>query len=282
MQETLKDITQKLSQAKVDSPRLEARIIVGYVLGLEANDVLFANSKVSLEQKEKIYDLLAERLNCKPIDKIIGKKDFYKNSFLVSEDVLSPRPDTEVLVEEAIKHIQNNNATTILDLGTGSGCILLSILDELKDLRGVGLDASAKALAIAKTNAQKLNLIDRVSFINGSWFDDDLSSKLNHKFDLIVSNPPYIPTSDIASLDKDVNVYDPMMALDGGVDGMYHYRQIAKVSSNLLNSKGEIFLESGINQASEVIAIFEDEGFKHIQTLVDLGQIERCVVMQKN
>ncbi|MFI3241847.1 MAG: peptide chain release factor N(5)-glutamine methyltransferase [Alphaproteobacteria bacterium] len=221
-----------------------------------------------------LSNLIKEKENGKPVDKIIGERGFYKHDFIVSEDVLTPRPDTECLVEDAINFAFTSNAKSILDLGLGSGCILLSILADVKNLNGIGVDISEKALNIAKQNAQKLNLLDRTEFINASWFD----LQVNKKFDIITSNPPYIKSDVIPTLDIGVKKYDPMLALDGGEDGLRDYRQIAKIAKNLLNENGRIYLEIGYDQNDDVIKIFSD--YKLIKTIKDLSGINRCLVFK--
>lgn len=269
-----------LSEAGVSSPRLEARIMLSNVL--EKNEGTITSDTVLDEhQQQKLDKMLALRLKDMPLDKIIGTKDFYKYRFNVTCDVLSPRPDTEVLVEEALRLVSSFQAPYILDLGTGSGCILLSLLGEIKDARGVGVDCSEKALAVALSNAEKLDLQEQVSFIKASWFDDNFNSLFVQKFDLIVSNPPYIPTADISTLEANVRNYDPMGALDGGEDGLHHYRRLAEVIPPLLKDTGYVLLEIGINQAGDVCQVFENAGLKTQKVLRDLSGIERCIILKK-
>lgn len=257
------EIVRLLVSSKIPSPRMEARMLLEH------------------SPKDQLDDLVSKRCAHFPLDKLLGQKDFYKNTFLVSEDVLSPRPDTEVLVEAAIAVITQHNFQDLLDLGTGSGCILLSILEDCKALSGVGVDQSFLALDIASQNAEKLNFSSRAKFIKASWFDDDFLNKINQKFDVIVSNPPYIPSSDIETLDEEVKLHDPMSALDGGLDGYDHYKQIASLAPKLLNNGGYIFLEAGINQAKEIEKIFANEGLEAVEIIKDLSGIERCVILKK-
>lgn len=217
-------------------------------------------------------ELVALRQSGMPVDKIIGLRGFYKHDFIINEDVLSPRPDTECLVEAAIEFAKQSKAKNILDLGLGSGCILLSILKDVPQLYGTGVDISKKALEVAQQNITALDLSDRTNLICGSWFDLNLSEK----FDIITSNPPYIKTSEIETLEVEVKNHDPLLALDGGENGLRDYIQIAKIAANLLSENGRIFLEVGYNQAQDVIEIFKD--YKHIQTIKDLGGMQRCVV----
>lgn len=257
------DIVRRLVDAGISSPRMEARMLM---------------DAVTADDMEKIVGL---RCNHYPLDKLLGYRDFYKNTFYVDENVLSPRPDTEILVEAAVRIINENNFKNVLDLGTGSGCILLSILDDCKNINGIGLDQSPKALDVAHKNAQKLNLSERVNFVEGSWFDENLIKILNQKFDVIVSNPPYIPKEDIKGLDKEVKEHDPLSALDGGIDGYDHYKQIAGIVPYLLSDEGYILLEAGIGQAQKIMRIFEQAGLQAVNVIKDLSAIERCVILKK-
>lgn len=281
LEEVITIASQKLRIAGIDSPRLEARIMLGHILGVDANQILFHNSIPSLSQLQYLNEMIEQRLSHQPLDKIIGHKDFYKASFDVNNHVLSPRPDTEILVEAAIAYAQSNKFERILDMGTGSGCILLSILGDVPNLCGIGLDKSNAALEIACANAQKMGLSARVDFVASSWFDKDLAEKLAGDFDFIVSNPPYIPSADILELEPEVKNFDPISALDGGQDGLRDYRQIAKCSYPLLKKGGFIFLEIGINQATDVVKIFVSQGFELVNIIKDLSGIERCIILKK-
>lgn len=269
-----------LSDAGISSPRLEARLLIAHILHINANDV---SSKTIIPENliPSFESAVQKRLQGMPLDKIFGHKEFYKYDFITSEDVLSPRPDTEILLITALDLASQNAFQNVLDLGVGSGCILLSILKEKTNIQGVGADISPKALNIAKQNADRLNVAKRCRFVQKSWFDKDFTSTLNEHFDFIVSNPPYIPTADISSLDIEVRQYDPFVALDGGKTGLKDYIQIAKITPQILKKSGYIALEVGIHQATEVQHIFKAQGLKHIKTMPDLAGIERVVVFQK-
>ena len=266
---------------QIEEPKLEARMMVASVLNLEENDLFFDCPELNAQQEKQLAELVQKRLKHYPLCKLLGKKGFYKYDFVVSEDVLSPRPDTEILVEAAIKYAKENQAQKILDLGTGSGCIILSVLGDIEDLSGVALDSSEKAIKIAEQNAKKLGLENRVKFVNGSWFDVNITEKLGTDFDLIVTNPPYIPTRDIQNLEEEVKAHDPMQALDGGEDGMEHYKQIAQVSKTMLKKGGQIFIEGGIGQEKQISEIFEKTGFSLVNILKDYGGINRCIILKK-
>ncbi len=262
------EIIATLIQAAIPSPRLETNIILKF---FAPNYPL-----ITPEEKEKIAEALRRRQNHEPLDKIIGKKEFYKSTFKVSCNVLSPRPDTEVLVENALKLIEDNKSYCILDLGTGTGCILLSIIKERPYCQGIGVDISLKAIKIAEENAREIGITKAVRFINKDWNNLVLSN-----VDMVVSNPPYISKAEIENLSKDVKDYDPLLALDGGEDGLQCYRDIARKTSDFLKDKGYILLEVGYNQAEAVKNIFIKQGFKFIAVKKDLGGIDRCVILQK-
>jgi len=280
MEGLFEKITAELRENGVEGPRLEARMIFGAVLGLDYAQISGRES-VSAEQEKKILAFAEKRLNYMPLDKILGKKFFYKNEFFVDENVLSPRPDTEILVEQAIDIAQKNDAKTILDMGIGSGCILFSILSDCKDLQGVGIDISSKALEIAEKNMNNMLLGDRAKLYQKSWHDADMVEFFPEKFDMIVSNPPYIPVDDEEFLMPEVKNYDPKIALFAGKDGLDEYKKIAEVIPKMLKDNGFLLFEVGINQAEKVRNIFENAGFSHIETIKDLSGIDRCVIFKK-
>ncbi len=273
------DVVRRLAEGQIPSPRLEARLLIANTLGVDTNELNPFVVKLDDAQTEKLMQSLQDRLKHKPICKIVGKKAFYKYDFRVDCNVLSPRPDTEILVEAAIHLGQENKLTRVLDLGTGSGCILLSVLADLPNAKGVGIDISDKALEIAQTNAEMLGVVSRVELMRASWFDDNLS--LGDKFDLIVSNPPYIKSEDINKLEPEVKDYDPMLALDGGADGYRDYKKLAERIPSWLKDGGYVLLEVGINQAEDVAQIFQEKGLSLCEIAKDLSGINRCVILKK-
>lgn len=281
MSDVFNQTVSELAAAGVDSPRLEARILLGEVLGIDSRSILNSCPALTPDQQSRLDKMLCQRREHMPVDKIIGHRDFYKYTFLVNEDVLSPRPDTEILVEEAVRLAALFPKVRILDLGTGSGCILLSVLGENRQYSGIGVDISPAALDIAAKNASRLGVSGQVEFREGSWFDDEFSASLPQDFDLIVSNPPYIPSSDIQGLEADVREYDPLSALDGGADGFDSYRKIALVAGSLLKKGGYILLEAGIGQAEDINKTFAAAGFSPVRILKDLSGIERCLILKK-
>lgn len=275
------EITETLIANKIENPRLEARIILAHIFNCSPSEV-HSGLTVTLSQKSQIEDLVNLRIRHYPLDKIIGKKWFYKHEFVVSKNVLSPRPDTEILVEEAAKIIRSKQISNLLDLGTGSGCILCSLAAEFKHLKAVGIDKSPLALQVAKTNIKNLGLEDRCSLMFADWEKLDFCKKIGAQFDMIVSNPPYIATGQIENLEKEVKNHDPILALDGGYDGLKCYRILASKISALLFKKGYVLLEIGIGQEKEVTKIFATSEFKLKKMVADLAGINRCLIFQKD
>ena len=264
------ELITALINAKIPSPRLEADIII--------KNVAPQYPDINKQQEEILRKYVERRINHEPLDKIIGKREFYKSTFLVDNNVLSPRADTEILVENALDFMPKDTDFSILDLGTGSGCIILSLLQERDKSRAIAVDISSDALNIAQKNAINLGLDKRVEFINRSWSDKNF---IDEKFDMIVSNPPYIPSAEIPDLDVEVKRYDPLTALDGGEDGLDCYRQIAIITPLLLKDNGYILLEVGYNQAEDVANIFIKQGLTLVKIVPDLSGINRCVILKK-
>lgn len=275
------NLVSTLVQAKIPSPRLEARLLLAKVLQKDSQDTALLSAELSEKQESLLHDLVIRRTQKhEPLDKIIGTKGFYKYDFAVNENVLSPRPDTEILLEEAL-NLSQNKQVSILDLGTGSGCILLSLLKENPQALGVGVDISDKALQVARQNAKNLGVEMQVVWKNLSWDEDDFLAQLQDEFDIIVSNPPYIADEEIPFLEPEVKNYDPILALSGGKDGYVAYRRLAELTPKLLKKGGYLLLECGINQARQVADIFMKEGLSLCKIAKDLQNIERCVILKK-
>lgn len=277
---SFENIVKKLVQIGVESPRLEARMLIAEAKGIEIHDVS-AFSEISASEEQKIAEMLKQRAKHRPIDKILGHREFYKYDFLCNDDVLSPRPDTEILVESAAKLIFKNELKTVLELGVGSGCVLLSLLADFPYIYGVGADISPKALDVAKKNASRLGVENRAKLVLADWNDDNFAAELGQKFDIIVSNPPYIPSNDIAFLAPEVRDFDPLTALDGGKTGFDAYEKISEIAPDLLKDEGFLLFEAGINQAQKITEICEKNGFKVLNIIKDLAGIERCVIAKK-
>ena len=255
-----RDIIQKLKRVS-ETPSLDFRLLKAYA------------------EKEKLNldDLIRRRLSNEPISKIIGKRGFWKSDFITTVDVLDPRPDSETMIETVLSFYPDQTEKLhILDIGTGSGCLLFSILDEYPNAQGVGIDKSQKALAVAEKNKGKRT----ATLYQRDFFISDWCRGLGY-FDVIISNPPYIPSQDISLLSDDVQKYDPLMALDGGTDGLDAYRALSKSVGDLLIENGYLFLEIGIGQGADVQSLFENVGFNFVRSMSDLGQIERILVFQK-
>ena len=280
MKDFFDNIIQKLSVAGITNPRLEARLIISEVVNCQPSEIHSA-VKLTVKQQKDITHLISQRILHKPLDKILGHREFYKYDFLVNEDVLSPRADTEILVESVLQYADIKQKLKILDLGTGSGCIIETLLKELPNAEGYAVDISAKALQTAKQNAQRLNIIDRLHFVQADWFSDDFVSFFSSSFDMIVSNPPYIPSNDICKLDTEVKDYDPLLALDGGNDGYKSYCRIAELTPQLLNTNGYIFLEAGYGQAEHIADIFTVHNLKLLNIIADLSGTARCIILKK-
>ena len=276
----LKEIQRKLcnnfSIIGIETPELDARIILKEVLSLDDKDLILKESlDIPTEMIEKIIAIESRRLNGEPISKIFKKRDFYNSTFLISNDVLDPRPETELIVEIANNFIDKNEVKNILDLGTGSGCILLSILKENKMINGLGIDLSKDAINIAKQNSKKLNLETQSNFLISNWMNS-----LNYKYDLVVSNPPYIASEDIKKLSKSVKIYDPILSLDGGDDGLNSYRLIASDLKRVVSKNALIIIEIGYNQSLQVIEIFKKNNFKLMKKYNDINGLDRVLTFQ--
>lgn len=277
MTDFIQRLIDSLVSAQIDSPRLELRMMIADLLHCDVNEISL-NLGLSSEQGSKLKDMVARRVKHEPLDKILGYRDFYKYRFVVNDDVLSPRPDSEVIVEEAIALCKKIKPDSILELGVGSGCLILSVLGDFPELLGVGIDKSEMALKIAAANAENLNLSARVQWKQTNYFSDDLPRE---NFSIIISNPPYIPHNDIEGLDTEVKKYDPISALDGGTDGYDHYRRLAEIAPDLLKENGYFLLEAGIGQADKIVELFEQHGLVLYKKVRDLSGVERCVIMKK-
>ncbi len=274
--EAVKAVSSLLKSAGVDSARLDARLIVSNAAGLEPQSVLIKpEHSLSSDTLKVIENRTQRRIQREPLSHILGVREFWSLDFKVNADTLTPRADTETLIETVLKQFSESDEINILDLGTGSGCILLTLLSELTKARGVGVDISEAALTIAKQNAQTLGLSERASFQQGQW-----AKGVIDKFDVVVSNPPYIPSKDIEGLEPEVAIFEPKLALDGGIDGLDAYRAIAKDLSGLLLPGGIACFEVGIDQATDVGEILIGEGFSSLELSADLSGIDRIILIK--
>ena len=270
----LKAATTQLEERGTDSPRLDAEILLAHVLGWRRLSLYVDSDKIlPLESILRFNELITRRLKKIPVAYLTGTKDFMGLSFAVNENVLIPRPETELLTEFVGEYLRGlGGEVTFADLGAGSGAICISILKFVKSARAATVDISAEALEVAKFNAQKFHVDDRIEFFQG-----DLFSPLEGKiFNAIVSNPPYIPTNELETLQAEVKK-EPRTALDGGEDGLNFYRQIISGAPKFLISGGLLAVEVGINQASPVKTLMEHKNFIDVEIFKDLAGIERVV-----
>jgi release factor glutamine methyltransferase len=269
-----KAATAQLKQGRIDSPSIDARLLLEVAAGCSRTDILTDPYRpVAADQQAQLDAYVERRLKREPVSRILGKKGFWKIMLNVTPDVLSPRPDTEALLDVVMLAFQPHQAFTMIDLGTGSGAILLATLAERAGARGVGTDISTEALAVARENAANLGLDGRCDFIRTEWatgFGD-------HSFDLVVSNPPYIPSADIPGLDPEVRDHDPHLALDGGPDGLAAYRELAPEILRILKPGGTFAVEIGWDQGPQVKALFEQAGFQNVIVVKDLSDRDRVV-----
>ncbi len=276
-EKALDNATKILKGASIPSSKLDCEVLLSNVLKIKRENMLVnLNKEINHQDFINFNKLINRRKKNEPVAYIVGHKEFWNKKFKVNSDVLIPRPDTEILVEEVIKFTKINSSLNILDIGTGTGCVLLSVLNERKKCYGTGLDISKKAIIVAKHNAKIQQIKNRIKFINSS-----IDKFYVGKYDLIISNPPYIKSGDIKNLDKDVSFYEPEIALNGGYDGYSKIREIIYRSSVLIKEKGKLFLEIGYNQKSEVIRILNCNKFYINKVVKDLGKNNRCIISTK-
>ncbi len=276
-QEALNKGIKILRSNNIKSFNLDSEILLALSLKLDRSRLLLnLNKEIKKNQSEVFFNFVDRRKKSEPIAYILGFKEFWKNNFIVDKSVLIPRPDTEIVVEQALKEIKVNESKQILDVGTGSGCIILSVLNERKNSYGYGIDISKKAINLAKNNAKIQHFTNRIKF-----FNSDIDNFYFGKYDLIVSNPPYIRMFDIEALDKDIKFFEPNLALNGGVDGYSKIRKVIKKSSLLIKKEGKLILEIGFNQVVKTKKILKTYGFYVNRIVKDLSGISRCIVSTK-
>ena len=276
LEQTIKKASQILKNHNVHTYELDAQIILSDIMGvtrefLITNDYLTVSKRI----KKKYDNAIKRRIKKEPVAYIIGKKEFWSQNFKVTSSTLVPRPETELLIYNVIKYFKNKKIN-ILDIGTGSGCILLAILKELQFSRGIGIDISAKAIKIAKENSKNLNLLNRSKF---KTFD--INSFNVGKYDLIVSNPPYIPFKEIRNLTKDIINFEPIVALNGGKDGLDLIKKVIYKSTKLLKKGGLLAIEIGNKQYPKVSDLLNQLGFKEMSKLYDYNRNVRCIISTK-
>ena len=258
---------------KIKTYQLDSELVLSNLLKKKRESLLISlNEKVSENTIANFEQLMTRRANREPLAYILKNKEFWSKDFFVNRNTLIPRPETELLCESVIKIFKNKNLH-ILDIGTGSGCIILSILSEIKGAKGIGIDVSSKAIEVAKKNSRKLGLKNRIKFFSKSF--EDVSS---YKFDLIVSNPPYIKTSDINNLSDDIKRFEPKIALDGGKDGLDVIKKVIYKSRTNLKKLGVLALEIGFGQYYKVSQILKEANFKEELLVKDYKNNIRCIL----
>jgi len=276
IQSALKKGQSILIDNNIISAKLDSEILMSQAIRKNKKFIIL-NLHKEIKKRDLDYfdNLIQERAKSKPIAQIIKKKDFWKYEFIVNNNVLIPRPDTEILIEQALKLVKNKNRLQILDIGIGSGCILMSILKEKKNFIGTGIDISNKSLQISKVNGQKLGLNNRFRL-----FKSNIDNFNTGKYDLIISNPPYIKKINLKCLEKDIG-FEPKQALDGGLDGLSEIRKVINKSSELIKRSGHFIIEIGFDQKNKVKKILRDKGFYIKKTVKDLSNHDRCIVSIK-
>ena len=277
LETAINDAKSFLKKNSLKSPNLDCEILMSKVIN-EDRKFIILNPKFNLNSQElfKFKKLVKERSKGKPVAYLVEKKEFWNSEFKIEKDILIPRPDTEIVVEQALEITRNKFKLKILEIGVGSGCILLSILKEKKDFYGVGIDISKKCIALSKFNAHKLGLSNRVKF-----FKYNVDNFNYGKYDLIISNPPYINKLKLRYLDRDVINFEPKLALDGGIDGLSEIRKVINKTSNLIKKNGKFVLEIGSNQKNIVKKLLIKRGFYINRILKDLAKNDRCIVCTK-
>ena len=273
----LSNATDILKKEHINNPSLDSEIILSNVLKINRDKLLLnLDKRIKNNEITKFNNLIDRRKKKEPVAYILGHKNFWKSNFIVNKNVLIPRPETEHLVEEVLKIIPKSASFNILDIGTGSGCIIISIILERKKCRGVAIDISKKAIYIAKYNAKMQHIQNRIKFFNSNIDKFSIG-----KYDLIISNPPYIINYKISYLDDDVKLYEPKVALDGGLDGYSEIKNVVKKSAELIKTKGKLLLEIGDKQINFTKEILRKNGFYINKIVKDLADKNRCIVSTK-
>ena len=277
IQTLLNKANKTLSSSSSKSPKLDSEILLSEAINKNRQYLILNSNEELIKENIKSFDhLLNRRKKGEPIAYLVKKKEFWKQNFYINKNVLIPRPDTELLVEETLKLFNVNSKLNILDIGTGSGCILLSILKERRNFFGTGIDISKKAINVARFNAKMHQLSNRVKFYNS-----DVDKFLIGKYDLIISNPPYIKKEDLECLEVDVRKFEPKIALDGGRDGFSEITKVISKTSKLLKKNGRFILEMGFGQKNRILNILKKNNFFINKVLKDYGKNDRCVISTK-
>ena len=274
----IEEAFNELKKSNIKSALLDSEILISQAVNKNREFILL-NSNLKINQKEyfNLQKLIYERKKGKPISYLTGQKFFWKYNFKINDHVLIPSPDTEVVVETILNVYKEKNKINFLEVGVGSGCILLSILKEKKNFRATGIDISSRALRVCNINAYRLGVKNRVKL-----FKSDIDKFSKGKYDLIISNPPYIKKLDLKYLEKDIINFEPIIALDGGLDGISEIRKIIKKSSELIKKGGKLVLEIAFDQKKEVKQLLINNGFYINSVVKDYGKNDRCIISTKN
>ncbi len=277
IQSALIEANKILAENNIITSKLDSEILLSKVLKKDRKFIILNLDRLLNNiHYEKFKDLVSQRSDRKPIAYLIGKKDFWKYEFYISDGALIPRPETEIIIEESLRIFRHKRKLNVLEIGVGSGCILLSILKEKKNFKGVGIDISKKCIELSKINALKLDINHRVKF-----FKSDVDNFSIGKYDLVTSNPPYIKKHNLKYLEIDVAKYEPRLALDGGIDGVSEIIKVIDKSSRLVKKGGKLILEIDFDQVYKVKKLLNKKGFYINKVLKDLGKKNRCIVSTK-
>ena len=273
----IRQATLLLKKFDIKSPLLDSEILMSKAIQKDRKFIILnQNYEINKTSLNLFKSLIKQRSLGKPISYLTKKKFFWNHEFIIDKDVLIPRPDTELIVEETLKLMKNRNNIKILEIGSGSGCIILSILNERKDFTGIGIDISKKCVDLSKKNTLKIGLKNNIKFLKSNVDNFNYG-----KYDLIISNPPYINQYDLKYLEKDVINFEPKLALNGGQDGLSEIRKVIKKSSDLIKIKGKLILEIGFDQKESVKKLLTKKGFYINKIIKDLAMNDRCIICTK-
>ena len=273
----IKNACRELKKNKINSALLDSELLLSQVIKKDRKFILLnLDKELDKSTQNSFRDLILKRSRGKPLAYLTGIKSFWKYDFKVNEKVLIPRPDTEIIIEQVLRIYKNKNYLNFLEVGVGSGCIALSILKEKKSFSGTGIDVSQDCIEISRFNAKKLGVNNRIKLLKS-----DVDNLIFHKYDLIVSNPPYIKKFDLNKLNREVINYEPKLALDGGLEGLSVIRNVIKKSSELIKKNGKLILEIGYDQRLPVKRMLNESNFYINKIIKDLAKNDRCIISTK-
>lgn len=271
----LDDAARTLDAVGIEAPRGDARLLLAHAAGVTLTALTTDPGRaLTPDAASRFAGLVRRRRAREPVSHLLGKREFWSRDFIVGPAVLDPRPDSETLIEAALEFLPAGSAAGVLDLGVGSGCLLLTLLAERPRARGLGVDLSPAAIEVARQNAARLGVADRASFCVGDW-----GAAVGGRFELILCNPPYIASGALATLAPEIALHEPRLALDGGPDGYAAYRAIAGQTARLLAPGGIMLVEAGLGQLADIIDIFSTEGCRLVAQTRDLGGVARCAAL---